>query len=245
ETLGALVLAARACHDIALAYRTPFISGKDSLNNEYSHEGETLAIPHTLLISAIGQVDNVRQCVTMDLKEPGNSLCITGLTRLELGGSHWSLVKHEEGGHVPQVDPVLGRALFKAMHAAITRGLVRSCHDLSEGGLAVALAEMALAGGLGAKVLLDNVPHSPDASHNCALLFSESPSRFVLEVRPEHVSRAAAIFQDLPFAAIGSVTVSSAGGKEARLSILGLDAKAVIDAPVAELKAAWQGPLNW
>ncbi|MBV8381645.1 MAG: phosphoribosylformylglycinamidine synthase, partial [Planctomycetaceae bacterium] len=90
EALGSLVLAARGCHDLALAYGTPFISGKDSLNNEYTHEGQSLAIPPTLLISAMGQVPDVRTCVTMDLKEPGNVLLLAGLTRLELGGSHWA-----------------------------------------------------------------------------------------------------------------------------------------------------------
>ena len=90
ETLGSLVLAAQACHDLALAYGTPFISGKDSLNNEYTHEGRSLAIPPTLLISAIGQVPDVRSCVTMDLKEPGNLLLLLGMTRLELGGSLWA-----------------------------------------------------------------------------------------------------------------------------------------------------------
>ena len=84
ETLGSLVLAAQACHDLALAYGTPFISGKDSLNNEYTHEGRSLAIPPTLLISAIGQVPDVRSCVTMDLKEPGNLLLVLGMT-----GASW------------------------------------------------------------------------------------------------------------------------------------------------------------
>ncbi len=89
ETLGSLVLAAQACHDLALAYKTPFISGKDSLNNEYVHEGQSLAIPATLLISAIGQVPDVRRCVTMDFKEPGNLVILVGMTRHELGGSLW------------------------------------------------------------------------------------------------------------------------------------------------------------
>ena len=158
ETLGSLVRAAQGCHDLALAYGTPFISGKDSLNNEYTHEGRSLAIPPTLLISAMGQVPDVRRCVTMDLKEPGNVLFVAGLTRLELGGSHWAMLRGEEGGQVPRVDPALGRRLFRAVHAAISGGLVRTCHDLSEGGLAVALAEMALAGGLGAMVSLRRGP---------------------------------------------------------------------------------------
>src|SRR5262249_4379773 len=129
ETLGSLVLAAQGGHDLALSYGTPFISGKDSLYNEYTHEGRSLAIPPPLLISALGQVPDVRRCVTMDLKEPGNLLLAAGTTRLELGGSHWALVRGLEGGRVPRVDPEAGRSLFRAVHEAIARGLVRSCHD--------------------------------------------------------------------------------------------------------------------
>ena len=104
ETLGSLVRAARACRDVSLAYRTPFISGKDSLNNEYTHEGRSLAIPPTLLISAIGIVSDIRACVTMDLKEAGNAIYVLGLTRSELGGSLWADVNDKSGGSVPRVD---------------------------------------------------------------------------------------------------------------------------------------------
>lgn len=248
EMLGALVLAARGCHDLALAYGTPFISGKDSLNNEYTHDGQGLAIPPTLLISAIGQVPDARSCVTMDLKEPGNLLLLAGLTRLELGGSLWALHRGQPGGQVPRVDPDLGRALFRAVHTAIGRGLVRSCHDPSEGGLAVALAEMALAGGLGARASLRDVPCQEAAAHDAPLLFSESPSRFVLEVRPEHVTALADVFSGLPLGRLGAV-VGPASDAPApappRLTILGLDASPVIDASVTDLKAAWQRPLRW
>ena len=107
ETLGSLVRAALACHDVAIALGTPFISGKDSLNNEFSYDvngdRRTIAIPPSLLISAIGQVDDVRQCVTMDLKEPGNLLYQVGLTFNELGGSHFALVHELDGGDPPQL----------------------------------------------------------------------------------------------------------------------------------------------
>jgi phosphoribosylformylglycinamidine synthase II len=250
ETLGSLVLAARGCHDLALAYGTPFISGKDSLNNEYTHEGTSLAIPPTLLISAMGQVPDVRQCVTMDLKEPGNVLLIAGTTRAELGGSHWLLTQGLEGGKVPAVDPALGRALFRAVHAAIRRGLLRSCHDLSEGGLATALAEMALAGGLGARVGLGEVPCDHEAAHDGILLFSESPSRFLLEVRPGDVAAVAGIFAalppPLPLGQLGVVSGATDGpATTPRLTVIGRNASTVIDAPVADLKAAWQRPLRW
>jgi len=236
ETLGSLVLAAQGCHDLARSYGTPFISGKDSLYNEYTHEGKSLAIPGTLLISAMGLVPDVRRCVTMDLKEPANVLLIAGQTRAELGGSHWSLARGLDGGRVPKVDPAPGLALFRAVHAAISGGLVRSCHDLSEGGLAVALAEMAFAGGLGARVSIRDVPRDDDAAHDVPLLFAESPSRFLLEVRPDAERAVAAIFGGLPLGRLGEVIGSP------RMTVTGLDAGAVIDAPLADLKRAWQRP---
>ncbi|GAC1472260.1 MAG: phosphoribosylformylglycinamidine synthase subunit PurL [Isosphaeraceae bacterium] len=245
ETLGSLVLAAEGCHDLALAYGTPFISGKDSLNNEYTHEGKSLAIPPTLLISAIGQVPDVRRCVTMDLKEAGNHLLIAGFTRDELGGSHWLSSQGLTGGLVPRVDPALGRALFRAIHAAISARLVRACHDLSEGGLAVSLAESAFAGGLGARVSLRDVPCDEAAAHDAILLFSESASRFLLEVRPGDVSPLSNLFGELPLGRLGEVVAASDSSDSPRVTVTGLDASTVIDAPVSVLKAAWQRTLRW
>ena len=165
EVLGSLVRAAEACRDIALAFRMPFISGKDSLNNEFHATGRHIVIPPTLLISAMGIVPDVRRCVTMDLKEPGNALLLIGATRDELGGSHCHLATGRAGGQVPTVDLAVAPQLFAKIHDAIRRGLVRSCHDLSEGGLAVALAEMAFAGGIGADVTkLPGEPAGRDAT---------------------------------------------------------------------------------
>ncbi|MGC8639708.1 MAG: phosphoribosylformylglycinamidine synthase subunit PurL [Isosphaeraceae bacterium] len=244
ETLGSLVLAAQACHDLALAYKTPFISGKDSLNNEYSHEGLTRAIPATLLISAIGQVADVRDCVTMDFKEPGNLIVLLGMTRLELGGSLWAELQGRQGGKVPAVVPALGQALFRTVHLALSHGLVRSCHDLSEGGLAVALAEMAFAGGLGASVSLRDVPREDDAALDAVLLFAESPSRFLLEVPPQNYAALADLAGSLPLGRLGEVR-SAEGPSDARLTITGLDGTTVIDARIGDLKKAWQEPLSW
>ncbi len=156
-TLGTLVRAALACHDLSIQFKTPFISGKDSLHNEFSytdHSGvrQTISIPATLLISALGQVPDVTRCVSMDCKTAGNLLYQIGSTGNHLGGSHWSLVNQASGGFVPVVDAPQAKQIFESVFAAISAGLIRSCHDLSEGGLAVALAEMAFAGGLGAKV---------------------------------------------------------------------------------------------
>ena len=187
ETLGTLVRAALACKDTAIAFGTPFISGKDSLNNEFSFadasgQKQTVAIPSSLLISALGQLDDVEQAVTMDLKQAGNVLLLVGPTANELGGSHFAQVNGLTGGAVPRVNLELAPRIFVAVHDAIRQGLVRSCHDLSEGGLATAVAEMAFAGGLGVSLDLQPLAKSTGISDDTVLLFSESNSRFVLEV---------------------------------------------------------------
>lgn len=248
ETLGSLADAAMACAAMAEAYRTPFISGKDSLYNEYTHDGRTLAIPPTLLITAIGIVPDVRQAVTMDLKEPGNLLLLLGSTSFALGGSAWAAACDFDGGlppFVPGADGPEGRErrrqLFRALHHAIRAGLVRACHDLSEGGLAVALAEMCLAGELGAELSLRDAPtDEPADAHDAVLLFSESPTRFLLEVRPADLPAVSDLLGTLPWGRLGTV----APGPDPRLVIRGLGDSPVVDAPVAALKAAWQRPLH-
>ncbi len=234
ETLGSLVRAALACRDLAVALGTPFISGKDSLNNEFHPAGgEPISIPPSLLISALGQIEDVDRSVTMDLKQSGNFLYQVGLTREELGGSHFALVQHLAGGRVPRVDPPVARKTFATLHRAIDGGLVRACHDLSEGGLAAAAAEMALAGGLGARLFLGQVPQriEPDAQSKqqveelvrampqeelhplatypgatAALLFSESNTRFLCEVAADSAEAFEQAMEGVPCALVGEVT---------------------------------------
>jgi phosphoribosylformylglycinamidine synthase len=226
------------------------VSGKDSLNNEFTyveraeargHRSEirgqevqrTIAIPPSLLITALGQIESVEQAVTMDLKEAGNILYLVGRTYGGgFGGSHYNLVHGIEGGDVPHVDMQDAPLVFKAVHQAIGGGLVRSCHDLSEGGLAVALAEMAFAGGLGAEASLAGFQTMDESA-----LFIEANTRFVLEVRPEH---ARAFESAIPFAMrLGRVTASD------RLTISGHDGRTLIAESLGELKRAWQAPLHW
>jgi phosphoribosylformylglycinamidine synthase subunit PurSL len=235
EVLGSLVRAAQACHDIALAYGTPFISGKDSLNNEFRAAGRLIVIPPTLLISALGLVNDVRQCVTMDLKEPGNDLYLIGTTKNEMGGSHFNFVHGISGGEAPKVNRLQAPNLFRALHAAITAGHVRACHDLSEGGLAVAAAEMAFAGGVGAD-LADAGRIEAEADE--VRLFSESTTRFLVEVRPEHAVTFTKLFENLPLLKIGRTV------KEPRLRITGANGEWIIWARLDELKEAWQRPLR-
>ncbi|MBC8352550.1 MAG: phosphoribosylformylglycinamidine synthase subunit PurL [Planctomycetes bacterium] len=243
ETLGSLVRAALACRDLAVAFGTPFISGKDSLNNEFSYEGEngkqTISIPPSLLISAMGQVDDVRKCVTMDLKEVGNSLYIIGLTRNELGGSHFTLVERLKGGNVPEVNTDVAKRTFAAIHQAIQAGCLRACHDLSEGGLAVGIAEMAFAGGLGAAVSLANIPNDIDGEYDVAVLFAESNSRFICEVAGEKKAEFEPLLNDLPYAEIGEVTDTD------RVAISGTSGESLIDSNITDLKESWQSPLRW
>jgi phosphoribosylformylglycinamidine synthase len=235
--LGSLVRAAEACKDVALAFGTPFISGKDSLYNAYTSEGHKISIPGTLLISAMGLVHDVRRCVTMDLKEPGNDLYVVGVTNDELGGSHYHLVTGQAGGSVPRVDLELAPKIFAAVHSAITQGLVRACHDPSEGGLAVALAEMAFAGGVGAD--LTNFQVVGDGLGDTVRLFSESATRFVLEVKPQNAGALQAAFAGLPIAKVGTTV------KEPRLRIAGESGEWLIWSKLDELKEAWQKPLRW
>src|SRR5262249_47736316 len=160
-----------------------------------------------------------RAAVTMDLKAAGNVLFVLGYTRRELGGSLWAEVNGQAGGIVPRVDLQRGPGLVRALHRAMRLGLIPSCHDLSEGGLAVALAEMALASGLGAAVSLDRVPCDMDAVDPFVLLFSESPTRFVLEVAPEDCGRVEQILGDCPLGRLGEVgRRGDAPGSPPRLS---------------------------
>ncbi len=239
DRLGSLVRAAQACYDVAKAYGTPFISGKDSLNNEFAVNGDSIAIPGTLLISAIAVMPDVRKAVSMDLKEAGNLLYVVGLTRPELGGSHyWSLFGFI-GNSVPKVDVELAPRLFDALSAATSEGIVRACHDCSEGGLGVALAEMAFAGGLGAEVDLGRIPTAGAIGRNDWILFSESNTRFLVEVRPEDSLRFEARMRGLPHARIGQVTSGD------RLRIVGLGGKTVVDENIDALKESWQKPFRW
>ena len=244
ETLGSLVRAALACHDLSLVLETPFVSGKDSLNNEFSFvdaqgEKQTIAIPATLLISAMGQVNDVANCVTMDLKSAGNLLYVVGTTKDELGGSHFALVNDLDGGQVPTVDAELAKQTFAALHAAMQSRLVRSCHDLSEGGLAVAAAEMAFAGGIGAELELGSLPVAEADLGSASRLFSESNTRFLCEISPEDAEAFEKQLGGLPHACLGKTVA------ESQMTIReSVDGKVLVQADLESLKAAWQEPLG-
>ena len=240
ETFGPLVRAAQACYDGAMAFEAPFISGKDSLNNEFACEdGTTISIPSTLLISAISLVDDINKCVTMDVKKESNLLFIVGETKNELGGSHYYKINGRLGANVPKLDLETAPKIAGRICTAIADSLIVSCHDCSEGGLAVALAEMAFAGGLGIEADLRGLPKELNCTRIDAQLFSESNSRYIVEVEPENYDAFAKLMLNLPFGQIAKVT------KENKLVIKAQNGQTVIEQDLASLKKAWQKTFDW
>ncbi|MEO1271272.1 MAG: AIR synthase-related protein, partial [Myxococcota bacterium] len=238
DRLGGLVRCARGCHDAAVALGAPYISGKDSLNNEYADaDGVRHPIPGTILISAMGIVPDARATVTSDLKAAGHLLYLLGSTGDELGGGAWYRHHGHVGAQVPKARSI-ARKLFGALHKAIASGHVVSCHDLSEGGLAVALAEMAIGGRLGVEVDVEKVPCDEAEVGVEALLFSESLSRFVLEVKPEQAEALETTLAGMPLARIGVVT------QETTLKLRQGEG-VVLEVAVEPAKQAWRGHVGW
>ncbi|MSR45433.1 MAG: phosphoribosylformylglycinamidine synthase [Phycisphaerales bacterium] len=217
RNMGALVRAAWACYDAAKAYRTPFISGKDSLNNQFvTDEGKTIQIPPTLLISGFAIVNDINSACTMDFKSAGNAIIMVGTTSSRLGGSHFALLagSDEQGTcEMPVVDLAIAPRIAAAVARAIAMNCIRSAHDCSEGGVAVALAEMAFAGGIGAEVDLAKLPVAALGSgviDEPALAFCEDPSRYLLEVKASDVERVCVHFSGagIHYAVIGTTTAT-------------------------------------
>ncbi len=232
--LGALVRMTQACYDMATAYNVPFISGKDSFYNQFQQRGETIAIPPTLLISAIAVLDHWSHTKTIDLKNPGAPLFLLGTTRRELGGSCYYQTLGAIGNDVPRTDPRANAALMQTLAAAVRKGWVASIHDLSDGGLGVALAEMAFAGGLGFVADLERASCEGDLVA-AEILFSESTGRFAVEVLSEHEAEFSAAFREMPAARMGTVS-------EDDRVLIRFQGEAVVDTTVDLLRAAWREP---
>ncbi len=233
EVLGDLVSSARGCYDAAKCFGVPFISGKDSLYNEWvDKDGKVILIPPTLLISAIGIIDDVDKCVTMDLKQIDSDLYLLGDTKEELGGSEYYRILDVEDGVVPGLDFESAPRIMKQLHRAIEKGLVLSCHDLSEGGLSLALSEMAFSGDIGVEVDLKKIPFSGKKLRFDTLLFSESNTRFLTEVRKENATEFAELFDGLPCARIGQTV------RDKRLKVFADDRK-LVDLPLLILRKKW------
>lgn len=239
DRLGSLVRCAYGCYDFAKGFSVPFISGKDSLYNEYAVHGKSLSIPGTILISAISVMDDVDRAVSMYLKNKGNLIYVVGDTYDELGGSHYYGLSKVIGNSVPQVRIEKAKRIFDALSSATNKKLIRSMHDCSEGGLGVALAEMSFSGGLGVEAFLEMVPYLSKNKRNDYLLFSESNSRFIVEVEKNKQKEFEKALKGLPFGLIGCV------GAKKDFKVYGLDGKICLNADINKLKDAWQKPLKW
>ncbi len=227
KQFGELVRACEACYALSVKFGTPFISGKDSLNNKYQKKnGEIVSIPPTLLISALSIIEDIRKCVTMDFKKPNNPIYLLGITKDE---------------YPPKVDPVLSKKVMLFLQTAIQKGFVAASHDCSDGGLGVALSEMCFSGGFGAVIDLKNVAAKNILTED-SLIFSESNGRFVVEVKKEFENDFVTLAKNVCANKIGSVSGSSRGSE--RLIIKGLSGAHIIDCSLYELKYAWQKTLS-
>ncbi len=232
DRLGNLVRAAKACYDIAKGYGTPFISGKDSLYNE-SPLGE---VTPTLLISALGIVPDVRKAITMDLKSKNSFLYILGFTYNELGGSHYYKVRGYLGKNVPKVRIREARETFDRLIGAMDNGFVLSCHDISEGGIAVASAEMAFAGDIGVEISIEKIPK--EKMREDYAIFSESNSRFLVEVHRSKASKFEELMRGITFSKIGKTTAKK------ELVMYG-EKKERIREELSTLKDKWRNGIQW
>ena len=239
ESLGALVRACEACHDMSLAFDAPFISGKDSLNNFAQIEGKPVSIPHTLLVSAMAVVDSSESLITMDLKKAGDALYVVGATYAELAGSEYACYLKAEGARVPKVRTEAALCSMRALSSAIGLGLANACHDLSEGGLAVAAAEMAFAGGLGMSIDLGSIPLGEEIDRDDIVLFSESNSRFLVEVPRGREAEFETAMPGGVFARVGVVEATPS------VRLTGRDGTVALEADIETLRDAWTRPLDW
>lgn len=236
EQLAGLIRAAQGCHDAAIHFGTPFISGKDSLNNEYlGKDGERYAIPGTLLISSIGIHPDVRKAVSMDLKAAGNCIYLVGNWQPALAGTYPLRIAGE--GFFGQVEalrrtislPAEARQTYATLHRTILDGLVCSAHDLSEGGLAVAVAEMALAGRLGLELDLTSLDSDPTLA-----MFAETNGCLLVEVTENDTHAFEAHFQSLTIKRIGTIL-------EKQYLVAIHHGKQVINLSIDELVKAFSG----
>ena len=234
KLLGGLVRASRACYDFSVYFGVPFISGKDSLYNEYVVDGKHISIPGTLLISAIAVIDDWKKTITGSFKKEGSLIYIIGLTKAEMGASEYFRSLGIKEGIVPKVDKKTAKMVFECLSGVIGKGLVNACHDLSEGGLGVAVSEMCIGSNLGADVFLEEVPKQ-GCMFDYELLFSESPSRFIVEVDANKKSDFEKGLAGCPFGLIGCVS------KEERFIVRNERSKEIINREIKALKEPWLG----
>ena len=236
--LAQLVRANMALYEYTTCFGIPCISGKDSMKNDYRIGNNKISIPPTVLFSVMGKIEDVRKAVTMDVKQAGDVVYIMGETFDELGGSEYYAMVGYVGNNVPKVDGTRAKRMYVALHRAIDLGLIESCHDCSDGGLGVALAESSFAGGLGVEVDLRKVP-TREIVRNDSLFYSESASRFIVTVSPQSKEGFEKVMKGHIVAEIGRTVGDSV------FTVVGLEGKVVVEADIYELKEAWRSTLSF
>jgi len=234
--LAQLVRACQALADYCLGFGVPCISGKDSMKNDAHLDGQKISILPTRLFSTLGKIEDVCKCVSSDVKAAGDLVYLVGETADEGGASEYYQLLGLEGGVVPRVNLEKARARYQRISQAVEAGLIRSNHDCSDGGLAVALAEKAFGGRLGLDLNLDAV--SADSGlRTDLLLFSESQSRFVLTVSPAHREAFERILSGDTYYRLGRVTAEP-------VFKITLGGQTVIQENIHELGRSWKKPLS-
>jgi len=243
ERLGTLKRAAEACFDYAIAYGTPFISGKDSMFNDfkgYDEKGKpvNISIPPTLLISSIGVIKDTSKVASLDLKKASDLIYILGETKEELGGSEYFSMEGEKvgkkyiGNGVPMVDAKKNKKLYDLFFKAMQNNLIASSISIGRGGIGTALAKTSMGGKLGVQIKLKSV--SGNVLRNDYLLYSESQGRILVSIDPKNKNKFEKIFKKIPYAMIGKVT------NDQTFEIIGLDNKKIINLKVDELEKAYK-----
>ncbi len=238
--LAQLVQSGKALDKYCSDFQVPCVSGKDSMKNDYTGGGQKISIPPTLLFSVIASIDDVNKSITSDFKKAGDLIYLLGRTRKELAGSEIHDEYKDEYNlrytAVPKVDSKTAKARYHALHDAIQAGYVNACHDLSDGGFLVALAEMAIGGRIGA-----NVDVNPMPTCNCVSLterlYSETASRLIVTIKPEHKEAFEAIFKGQICTYLGKV--------EAGEKLLVRDGlNKIVNTDVEKLAEAFKGRLQ-
>ena len=237
QELGRIVECVKGIARAALDFNAPYISGKDSFYNYFETEDGPINIPVTFLCSGIGVVDDKTHVKGSSLRRNDSLLYLIGNTEDEMGGSVYSRIKGIKDAKVPQTDCVKNFALYKAYYEALCAGLVLSAHDISEGGLAVAAAEMAYSGKGGIELDLSAIPTAGGWKSPAVPLFSESTGRILCEVDPDLAAEFETAMAGYPCARIGKAT-------EAHSIVAADNGKTVLTGSVAELKALWKNGLT-
>jgi phosphoribosylformylglycinamidine synthase len=231
EKLAKLVQICEGLYEMATYFDIPLTSGKDSMKNDFRADGQKISVPPTILYSMTAKIPDFRKTCTAEFKLAGDLVYQLGETYEEFGGSEWFSLLGVVGNSVPKVRKEQAKALYQLVYKAHQQGLLASCHDLSDGGLAVAVAEACFGGGLGARLSLDKLKCSPQAA-----LFAESHSRFVVSVAPQHQAAFEALFAERAFF-LGQV-------QEQGQVLIQHQEQVLVNVSIQALEEAWTRPLR-